>query len=47
MSHTRWLLLADEELGEYVEADFQVPFDAGPNNELDDADFAVICEELA
>ncbi len=37
----------DEELGEYVEADFQVPFDAGPNNGLTDAEFAVICEALA
>lgn len=37
----------DEELGEYVVVDFQVLFDAGPNNELDDADYAVICELLA
>ena len=37
----------DEELGEYVETDFQVLFDAGPNDELTDADFAVICEQLA
>lgn len=37
----------DEELGEYVLVDFQVLFDAGPNNELNDADFAVICAELA
>ncbi len=37
----------DEELGEYVPVDFQVLFDAGPNNELTDADFVVICDELA
>jgi hypothetical protein len=37
----------DDELGEHVLVDFQVLFDAGPNNELNDADFAVICEELA
>ena len=37
----------DEAAGEYVEVDFQVLFDAGPNDELDDADFAVICAELA
>ncbi len=37
----------DEELGEYVLGDFQVLFDAGPNNEVTDADFAVICAELA
>ncbi|HYI16126.1 MAG TPA: hypothetical protein VEX37_12095, partial [Thermomicrobiales bacterium] len=37
----------DEELGEYVEVDFQVLFDSGPNDELDDADYAVICAELA
>ncbi len=37
----------DEELGEYVLVDFQVLFDAGPINELTDADFAVICEALA
>jgi hypothetical protein len=36
----------DEELGEYVEEDFQVLFDAGPNNESTDADYAVICAEL-
>jgi hypothetical protein len=37
----------DEELGEYVEVDFQVLFDAGPNDELTDEDFAVICDYLA
>jgi hypothetical protein len=37
----------DEELATYVEDDFQVLFDAGPNNELDKADFALICAELA
>lgn len=37
----------DEELGEYVPVDFQVLFDAGPNNEVTDAEFAVICAELA
>jgi hypothetical protein len=37
----------DEELGEYVEVDFQVLFDAGPNDEFTDADFAVVCGELA
>jgi hypothetical protein len=37
----------DEELGEYVEVDFQVLFDSGPNDEFTDADFAVVCAELA
>jgi hypothetical protein len=37
----------DEELGEFVLVEFQVLFDAGPNNEVSDAEFAVICEELA
>lgn len=37
----------DEELGEFVEVDFQVLFDSGPNNELTDAELAVICGELA
>jgi hypothetical protein len=37
----------DDDLGEYVLVDVQVQFDAGPNNELDDADYAVICAELA
>ena len=37
----------DEELGEYVLVDVQVLFDAGPNDELSDADYAVICAELA
>ena len=37
----------DEELGEYVEVDFQVLFDSGPNSEADDADYAVMCGELA
>ena len=36
----------DEELGEYVEVDFQDLFDAGPNDELTDEDFALICEQL-
>ena len=37
----------DEATGEYVEVDFQVLFDKGPNDEATDADFAVICDELA
>jgi hypothetical protein len=37
----------DEELGEYIEVNFQVLFDAGPNDELSDADYAVLCAELA
>ena len=37
----------DEDLGEYVEVDFQALFDAGPNDELTDEDFALICEQLA
>ena len=37
----------DEELGNYVLVDEQVPFDAGPNDDLSDADFAVICDQLA
>lgn len=37
----------DEELEDYVLVDEQVLFDAGPNDELSDADFAVICEQLA
>ena len=37
----------DEELGEYGLVDVQVLFDAGPNNEVTDAEFAVICAELA
>lgn len=37
----------DEAAGEYVEVDFQVLFDAGPNDELTDEDFALICEQLA
>jgi hypothetical protein len=36
----------DEELGDYV-VDEVVLFDAGPNNESSDADYAVICAELA
>ncbi len=32
----------DEELGEYVEVDFQVLFEAGPDNNFDDAFWAVI-----
>ncbi len=37
----------DEASGEYVEVDFQVLFDAGPNDELSQADYAVICDYLA
>lgn len=37
----------DVALGEYVEVDFQVFFDSGPNDELSDADWAVFCEQLA
>ena len=37
----------DQELKEWVEVDFQVLFDAGPNDELTDEEFAVICEQLA
>ncbi len=37
----------DEELDDYVPVDFHVLFDAGPNDELTDADVAVICERLA
>ena len=38
----------DEELGEYVEVDFQVLFEAGPDNNFDDDAFwAVFCAELA
>lgn len=37
----------DEELGEYVEVDFQVLFDAGTNDPLSDADYAILCAELA
>ena len=37
----------DEELGEYVEVDFQVLKDSGPNDELGDEYFAVVCEILA
>lgn len=37
----------DEALGGYVEVDFQVLFDSGPNNVADDADYAVICGALA
>jgi hypothetical protein len=40
-------LQRDEATGEYVEVDFQVLFDAGPNDEITDEDFAVICEALA
>lgn len=36
----------DDELGEYIEVDVQFLFDSGPNNELSDADYAVICAEL-
>lgn len=37
----------DEELGDYVLVDEQVLSDAGPNDELSDADYAVICAELS
>jgi hypothetical protein len=37
----------DERSGEYVELDFQVLSDAGPNNALSDADFALLCQQLA
>jgi hypothetical protein len=37
----------DEDLGEYVEVDFQLLSDSGPNDELSDADWAVLCAELA
>jgi hypothetical protein len=37
----------DEDLDEYVEVDFQILFDAGQNDEVDDAEFALICERLA
>jgi hypothetical protein len=37
----------DEGLGDYVLVEELVLFDAGPNDEVDDADFAVICAELA
>jgi hypothetical protein len=41
------ILAWDEAAGEYVEVDYQVLFDAGPNDEPDDADTAVICAALA
>ncbi len=37
----------DQELKEWVEVDFQVLFDSGPNDELTAADFALICAQLA
>jgi hypothetical protein len=37
----------DEAVGDYVLVDEQVRSDAGPNDELTDADYAVICAELA
>ncbi|HMM42030.1 MAG TPA: hypothetical protein PKA95_09030, partial [Thermomicrobiales bacterium] len=37
----------DEVAGEYVEVDFQVLFDAGPNDDFSDEDYAMICAELA
>ncbi len=37
----------DEAAGEYVEVDFQVLFDAGPNDGVTAADNAVICAALA
>jgi hypothetical protein len=37
----------DPESGEFVEDDFQVLFDTGPNNELTDMEFAVVCAQLA
>jgi hypothetical protein len=36
----------DEDLGEYVEVDFQVLFDSGPNDELSAEDYAVLCALL-
>ena len=36
----------DEELGEYVEVEVQVLFDAGLNDEPTDADFEIICAIL-
>jgi len=36
----------DEAAGEYVEVDFQVLSDSGPNDELSAADYALICEQL-
>jgi hypothetical protein len=36
----------DEELGEYVEVDFQVLFEAGPDNNFDDAFWAEFCALL-
>jgi hypothetical protein len=36
----------DEELGEYVEVDFQVLFEAGPDNNFDDAFWALFCAQL-
>ena len=37
----------DEVLGEFVEVDFQVLFDSGPNDDLSDEDWAAICNYLA
>jgi hypothetical protein len=37
----------DEASGDYVEVDFQVMFDAGPNDDVSGADFDLICEQLA
>jgi hypothetical protein len=39
----RW----DEDLQDWIEVDYQLYFDSGPNNELSDAEYAVICEHLA
>jgi hypothetical protein len=37
----------DEAAQDFVEVDFQVLSDAGPNDEVTDEDFAVICDYLA
>ena len=37
----------DGAAGEFTEVDFQVPFDVGPNDEVTDEDFAVMCDYLA
>ncbi len=38
---------AQDASGNWYEVDYQVFFDSGPNNELSDAEFALICEYLA
>jgi hypothetical protein len=40
-------LQRDEATGDYVEVDSQVLVDAGPNDEITDEDFTVICDYLA